>query len=371
MRILLAAGGTGGHLIPAIRIAEALQRCRPDCEMMFIGSDKGFEERVVTARGYTYVGLPARGLSRRRPWRNIPALWRNWQARQLSQRIVGKFAPDIAVGCGGYASYFPIRACARRGVPYVLQEQNSYPGLATRWLAPGARCVFLAFPQSRGYLKSDVHIEPVGNPVDPRLSTMTREEARRAWNLDIHTRVILLTGGSGGARSMNANIAMGLSRVSPAVPTTLLWQSGRHADESGGNAHAGWTVRRFTFSDQMTEAMVASDLVIGRAGALTVSEIAAAGRPAILVPYPYATADHQMHNARVLSDAGAAIIIEDCELKCDSLLERALRLLDDSSRMQSMAQASRALGQPNAADRIADRILGIVTTPPSTREKTS
>jgi UDP-N-acetylglucosamine--N-acetylmuramyl-(pentapeptide) pyrophosphoryl-undecaprenol N-acetylglucosamine transferase len=359
MRILLAAGGTGGHLIPAIRIAEAIVRRRENAELMFVGSDRGFEERLVTARGYDYRGLPARGLSRRQWWRNFSAVIGNARAMAQSKTLIREFAPDVAVGCGGYASYFPIRACGKAGIPYVLQEQNSYPGLVTRWLAGGASMTFLAFAEAKKHIHKSKSFELVGNPIDPTLATCSREDARAAWSLSSDETVVLVTGGSGGARSINRNIVRGLTTDTPSQPVTILWQQGRQGAAWNGEHQPGWTVHDFEFTDRMTEAMVAADLIVSRSGALTVSEIAAAGKPAILIPFPHAAADHQTHNARSLSDSGGAVIVRDDELESRSLLQEALTLLSDSDQLTAMGAANSRRAEPEAADTIAQAVIAL------------
>lgn len=359
MRVLLAAGGTGGHLIPAIRISEAIARKRKDTEFVFVGSDRGFEERVITQRHQRYVGLPARGFSRRKIWRNVPALYHNWRARSIATDLLSEFKPDVAVGCGGYASYFPIRACAKAQVPYVLQEQNRQPGLATRWLSGGSDTVFIAFEESRALIPKARRIELSGNPIDPRLATQTKSEARRAWNLAEDGAVILVTGGSTGSKSMNSNVVRSLKNAVDR-PIHLLWQTGAQGSGWDGKAASGWHVHCFAFTDKMTEAFVAADLIVARSGALTLSEICACGRPAILVPYPLATADHQTQNAKVLVDAGGAIHVADRALEGELLLAQSLTLLNDPSRLQLMAQANKKLGKPDAADRIAARVMELV-----------
>ena len=356
MRILLAAGGTGGHLIPAIRISEAIARKHRDTEFVFVGSDKGFEEQVISQRHQRYVGLPARGFSRRKIWRNIPALYHNWRARSKAAELVGDFKPDVAVGCGGYASYFPIGACAARNIPYILQEQNRQPGLATRWLSERADTVFIAFEESRSLLPKARSVVLSGNPIDPRLATLTQSEARRAWNLSDDDTVVLVTGGSTGARSMNSNVARALTTPTD-KPIHLLWQTGAQGSGWNGKAASGWHVHCFAFTDKMTEAFVAADLIVARSGALTISEICACGRPAILVPYPLATGDHQSQNAQVMVDAGGAILIEDRALESELLLAQSRTLLNDPLRREQMSQANKKLGKPDAADRIAARVM--------------
>jgi UDP-N-acetylglucosamine--N-acetylmuramyl-(pentapeptide) pyrophosphoryl-undecaprenol N-acetylglucosamine transferase len=324
-----------------------------------MGSDKGFEERVLSARQERYIGLPARGLSRSRIWRNVRALWNNARALRMARSAVREFNPGAAVGCGGYASYFPIRAARTFGIPYVLQEQNRIPGLATRWLAAKANRVFIAYEQTQSELPQTESTALVGNPVDPRLATLDRAFARSRWNLSDDERVVLVAGGSGGARSINDNIAAGLLNDC-STPTTLLWQTGRHTGGWDGKHAHGWRVIEFEFTDAMTEAYVAADLIIARAGALTVSEIAAAGRAAILVPFPHATADHQTKNASVLAEAGGAVVIADRELKSVSLLDRADALLQKKEEVDRMASASRTLGRPNASKEIADYVISLL-----------
>lgn len=360
MRVLMAAGGTGGHLIPAIRIAEAIHEREASIRFLFMGGDRGFEERVISARGHKYIGLPARGFERRRIWRNVGTVIANMRASRMANSAVREFDPHAAVGCGGYASYFPIKAAGKTGVPYVLQEQNRIPGLATRWLAPKSNRIFIAYEQTQTELKASDNVVIVGNPVDPRLASMDKATARQKWNLTADETVILITGGSGGARSINGNITRGLAEPSAIGPVTVLWQTGRHKAEWDGKVASGWRVEEFEFTDAMTEAFVAADLIIARSGALTVSEIAAAGRPAILVPFPFATADHQTHNARVLTDAGGAVMITDQELATRSLLEKACELMKDSRQLEIMGEASRRLGRPDAAGRIAEYVISLL-----------
>ncbi|MBI3871917.1 MAG: undecaprenyldiphospho-muramoylpentapeptide beta-N-acetylglucosaminyltransferase [candidate division Zixibacteria bacterium] len=359
MRVLLAAGGTGGHLIPALRIAEAMARREGALEMVFVGSDRGFEESVIRPRGYRYVGLPARGLARRRWWRNASAVWNNLRAGRMAKQLIRDFRPDVAVGCGGYASYFPIRAAVRAGIPAVLQEQNRRPGLVTRWLSPKAEITFVAFPETREALPKSRRSEWVGNPVDPRLATLSQAEARQHWSLSEESMVILVTGGSTGARSMNQNIARGLKTQNPAGTSVILWQTGAQGSTWDGRAAAGWTVRQFPFTDRMTEAFVAADVIIARAGALTVSEITAAGKPAILVPFPFAAAEHQRHNAAALADVGGAVVVEDDHLEESSLLEEAVKIASDLERRRTMAEANRSLARPDAADKIAQHVISL------------
>lgn len=360
MRVLLAAGGTGGHLIPAVRIAEAIHEREASIRFLFMGGDRGFEERVITARGENYQGLPARGFERRRIWRNVGTVLANMRASRMAHTAVREFDPHAAVGCGGYASYFPIRAARKLGVPYVLQEQNRIPGLTTKWLAAKAQMTFIAYKQTQAELPGCNNVMMAGNPVDPRLASMDKATARRKWNLSPDETVVLVTGGSGGARSINGNVARGLKEACEIGPVTVLWQTGRHKAEWDGTTGSGWRVEEFEFTDAMTEAFVAADLIIARSGALTVSEIAAAGRPAILVPFPHATADHQAHNARVLTDAGGAIMITDQELSAISLLEQARGLLKDRRQLEIMGQASRSVGRPDASGRIADYVISLL-----------
>jgi UDP-N-acetylglucosamine--N-acetylmuramyl-(pentapeptide) pyrophosphoryl-undecaprenol N-acetylglucosamine transferase len=241
----------------------------------------------------------------------------------------------------------------------VLQEQNRIPGLATRWLAEKANRIFIAYEQTQKELGQSERVTLVGNPVDPRLTTMDRTFARSKWNLSDDERVVLVTGGSGGARSINDNIMAGLMSDCSS-PTTVLWQTGRHTGGWDGKHAPGWRVIDFEFTDAMTEAFVAADLIVARAGALTVSEIAAAGRAAILVPFPHATADHQTKNASVLAEAGGAVVIADRELESVSLLDRADTLLRNAEIVGAMASASRALGRPNASEEIADYVISLL-----------
>ncbi len=360
MKILLAGGGTGGHLMPALALAEALMAARAGVEPVLVGAERGIESHVLPHYRFRFQLLPLEPVYRHSWWRNVrwPAIaWRAWRA---AGRVLDAERPTIVIGTGGYAAGPVVWRAQRRGLPTVLQEQNAFPGLATRWLARSARQIHLGFPEAQARLSPGPRTEvfALGNPIQPPVPG-DPSAARRAFGLSPGRTTVLVFGGSQGARALNFALAGALEhRRLPDV--NLLWGTGTgHEAELAGYAVSGRVVVR-GFFDPMADAYRAADLVVCRAGAMTVAELCAWGRPSVLVPLPGAAADHQTSNARALAAAGAAVHLSERELDGNRLARELRELLADRPRLESLATAARRRGHPNAAREVVSRILTLI-----------
>lgn len=363
MRFLISGGGTGGHIFPAVSIANALKKAQPDAEILFIGALGRMEMEKVPAEGYKIIGLPVRGFIRPlfHPG-NLSVLLDLWRSIRQAKKIIREFKPDAAVGVGGYASAAALKAAAALGVPYVLQEQNGFAGVTNQKLAKGAQKICVAYPGMERFFPAD-RIVMTGNPVRQKLleCTATPQEARKAFGLDPERQTIFVTGGSLGARSVNNAIAAGLKQLEEAG-IQVLWQTGK-ADgnkwEEAVKASGCKLIHPTVFVSDMAMAYRAADVVISRAGAGGVNEVCLLGKASILVPLPTAAEDHQTANARVLSDGEAAILCPDKEAPV-RLVKEAIALINDPERIARFEQNAKALGRFGAADTIAQIVLEII-----------
>lgn len=363
MKVLIAGGGTGGHLMPALAIAEALRGARNDVEVVLVGSERGVEAELLPTRDFRYHLLPFQPIHRRAWWRNIR--WPLLVPRLLraGAHVLDTERPDVAVGTGGYASGPILLQAARRGLPVVLQEQNALPGLATRWLARRAREIYLGFPEAEAHLRigpaTTVHCfgNPIAPPPDPRPDPA---EARARFALPADRPVLLVFGGSQGARSVNRAVA-GCVRQGLLDGIALVWSVGPKQWEEFGSLHEPpWRIVR-PFLDPMADAYAAADLAVARAGAMSTAELMAWGLPAILVPLPTSAGGHQARNAEALAAAGAAIHLPDADLDPVRLADAVRGVLGDPQRQVRLAEAARRRGYPNAAQNLAERILRVVS----------
>lgn len=363
MRVLIAGGGTGGHLMPALALAEQLAKLDARVEPVLVGAARGVEAHLLPARPYRHHLLPAEPIYRRTWWRNFK--WPFVMARLLRHgaRVLAAERPVLAVGTGGYAAGPIMWQAVRRGIPLALQEQNAYPGFTTRRLARRARQVHLGFPEAREHLalgpQTEVYVS--GNPiVPPPERGPDRAHARATLGLDPGRPVVLVVGGSQGALSVNRAVA-GAVQAGRFDAVTLLWSTGRHSWERyrGLDAQPGRHVRAFW--DPIAEAYAAAELVVARAGAMTTAELLAWGLPSILVPLPSAAANHQHHNALALSTAGAAVLLPERELSPERLAAEVEGLLAAPDRLAEMGRQAAARGHPKAAEEIAKRLLALVS----------
>ena len=362
--IAIAAGGTAGHINPAIALAQEL-RDRGH-EVRFYGTERGMESRLVPQEGFAFEGLDVSGFDRSRPWTAVSAFLKMRAARK---RVLGEFdrgdRPAAAVGFGAYVCFPLADAAAARGIPLVLHEQNSVPGMANKALARRARVLALTYPSSEALFagKTGSHTEVIalGNPVRRSILSATREQGRAALGLPDDATVLLVFGGSLGAQHLNRALAALKDRVL-ARPDVYVLHAAGAKDHEGALAALGLTPeqelrwRVMPYIDDMGSCLAAADVVVSRSGASSVAEIAARCVPSVLVPYPHATADHQTTNARLLSDAGGAVVIPDDRIDGEAFADTVLGLLDDPARRRAMAAALEGLGQAGAASRLADAV---------------
>lgn len=374
-RVLFAGGGTGGHLYPALALADALRERDPRTEVFFIGARRGIEARVFPERGVPHALLPLEPIRRARPWENwrlVPAMA---HAALGLRRAFAGFRPDLVVGTGGYASGPALAYALLRGVPIAMQEQNSYPGFVTRTLAGRARQLHLAFPEALQHLKpgrtTQVYIH--GNPIRPPKLDADRRAAREQFGLGPGT-VALVVGGSQGSRAMNEALLADLRGVAdgrfPPRPEGLqiLWATGPAHYEGilGRLAPLGvgdW-VRPVAYIEDMQSALAAADFAVSRAGAMASAELCAWAIPSILVPLPTAAANHQHHNAAALAAAGAAVLVPEAELSGGRLWGEMVSLASDGPRREALAVRARERGHPHAAAEIAAALGELFPTAP-------
>ncbi len=366
-RAIIAGGGTGGHLYPALNLAEALRRSATDeIEILLVGARRGIEARVLPERGVAHRLLPLEPLRRSRPWRNWRLLPSAVAASREIRRLLDTFAPHLVVGTGGYAAGPVVGWAVAGGLATALQEQNSYPGLTTRWLAPYVDQLHLGYEEAMKNLWPGpdtlvrVHGNPISWPGFPPDPDSVRSELGLAPG-----RVVLVVGGSQGALPLNEALIAAIERVAagelPALPpdVQLLWSTGpsHHADVSRrvGLTDDQIRVRTVPYVSEMDKALAVTTLAVSRAGALTLAEFCAWGIPSVLVPLPHATADHQLRNAQALEAAGAAVVLEEATAReaPERLWHAIVELLNTPWELEAMGQASLARGNPSAADEIA------------------
>jgi UDP-N-acetylglucosamine--N-acetylmuramyl-(pentapeptide) pyrophosphoryl-undecaprenol N-acetylglucosamine transferase len=356
-RILIAGGGTGGHLMPALAIAQALRELDPAVEPVLVGAERGVEARVLPTRDFRYHLLPAEPIYRRQWWRNL-----RWPlvALRLLQRLRVLYReerPAVVLGTGGYASGPVVYWGARMGLPAAIQEQNAYPGVTSRLLSRSARHIYLGLPEARPLLRPGRRTEffDTGNPIAPP-TPERRQAARQRFGLAQAVPVVLVTGGSQGALALNRAVAQWLEAGLPRG-TAILWVTGRGTYGEFTHYHAPPGVQVIEFLDPMADGYAVADLVVSRAGMITVAELCAWGLPSILVPLPTAAADHQTRNARVLADAGAAVLLSQSDLSGARLAAEVGQLLADGPRRSAIAEAARRRGRPQASHEIASKLL--------------
>ena len=364
LSVAIAAGGTAGHINPALACAEELSA--RGHQVAFFGQQRRLEGTLVPQAGFGLTSLNVTGFDREKPWTLVSALWRMWRAeRALTRHFAEVGTPDVAVGFGAYIELPLVNWCAKHGVPVVLHEQNSVPGLANRTSARKAKTVCVSLPVARaafeGRMRDGSQIVVTGNPVRRSVVDASREAGRAAFGVAEDETMLLVFGGSLGARHVNEGVC--------ALKDELLSREGLRIVHSTGkellgevtsalaltdDERARWDVRPYI--DNMGEALAAADLVLSRSGASSIAEIAALAVPSILVPYPLATADHQTTNARYLVDAGAAVMVADDQIDTPAFTEALLGLVDDPARRQEMRERAQSLGQSTAASALADQV---------------
>lgn len=362
MKYLISGGGTGGHIFPAVSIANALRELDPECEILFVGALGRMEMERVPQAGYQIIGLPVRGFDRSRPWRNvrvvIDLLRSMWQARQ----IVRDFRPDVGIGVGGYASGAAMKVAAKMGVPILLQEQNGFAGVTNKLLKEDAKKICVAYEGMERFFPKEKLIL-TGNPVRQNLTTGTKEDAIKYFNQEFgvnftaNRKTLLIIGGSLGAGTINQSIIAHLEELAESG-IQVIWQTGKNYF-----ANCKAALRRdmnniicTAFISQMPMAYAMADLVISRAGASSISELCLLGKPSILVPSPNVAEDHQTHNAMALVRKDAAILVKDINAK-EQMVETALSLIKDDEQLRVLHKNILTLALPDSARHIAEEVM--------------
>ena len=369
MKILISGGGTGGHIFPAVSIANALREIDPKCEILFVGALGRMEMERVPQAGYKIVGLPVRGIDRSRPWRNVKVLIDFVRSMWQVRKIIREFRPDVGVGVGGYASGAAMKVAAKMGVPILLQEQNGFAGVTNKMLKNDAKKICVAYEGMERFFPSDKLIL-TGNPVRQNLNSGTKEGAIEYFNKTFGTnfttdrKTLLIIGGSLGARTINQSIIAHLPELIHSG-VQVIWQTGKYYFEDCKQAlnsqpstlntqHS--TIICTDFISQMPDAYALADLVISRAGASSISELCLLGKPSILVPSPNVAEDHQTHNAMALVNKQAAVLVKDVEAR-EKMVQTALELIQDEKTLQELQTNILTLALPDSAKLIAQDVM--------------
>lgn len=360
-RYLISGGGTGGHIFPAVSIADELHRLEPDCEILFIGAEGRMEMERVPAAGYEIEGLKVEGFDRRHPWRNVRVVYDLLRSMCKAGKIIREFNPDVAVGVGGYASGAALKVAERMGIPVLLQEQNSYAGVTNRILAAKAMKICVAYEGMERFFPAD-KIILTGNPVRQNLLVpVDRIEAFRYFGLDPELPAALVMGGSLGARTVNGAMIAGLDEIAESG-VQVIWQTGKtyYDDALAAFRHCSCpNVKVTDFVSRMDYAYTVADVVVSRAGAGSISELCLLGKASVLVPSPNVAEDHQTHNARALSDRGAAVFVADADAP-GILVSTFLSLLADKEKRDTLRSNILKMAYPDSANRIAQEVIRLV-----------
>lgn len=371
MRYLISGGGTGGHIFPAISIANALKEIDPECEILFVGANNRMEMQRVPQAGYKIVGLPVRGFDRSKPWKNISVLIDLMKSMLQARKIIKEFKPDAGIGVGGYASGAAMKVAAKMGIPILLQEQNGFAGVTNKLLKDDAQVICVAYEGMERFFPKE-KIILTGNPVRQDLAKGTKAEALTHFGLSADKPILLIIGGSLGARTINQSVIAGIEQIASAG-IQVIWQTGKNyiddcrkalSEKAQANGEKNYLLGNSTiwvsdFVSRMDLAYAAADLVISRAGASSISELCLLGKPCILVPSPNVAEDHQTHNAMALVKHDAAIMIRDAEAK-EKLVSEALELLKNSEKLGKLADNIKSLGQHDSAKRIAQEVQKMI-----------
>ena len=359
LRVIISGGGTGGHIFPAVSIANAIKALRPDAKILFVGALGRMEMQRVPAAGYEIKGLPIQGFDRKNLLKNIKVLYKIWQSQRMAKKIIKDFRPQVAVGVGGYASGPTLNMAAAKGIPCLLQEQNSYAGVTNKLLAKKAAKICVAYEGMERFFPAD-KIMMTGNPVRQQLldTTISHEDAIRSFGLDPTKKTVLIVGGSLGARTLNESVLQHLDHIRESQ-VQFIWQTGKYYSAEISERMKGQDVPNLTITDfisDMGAAYKAADLVVSRAGAGSISEFCLLGKPVILVPSPNVAEDHQTKNALALVNKQAALYVKDVEA-AKILLPLAIDTAKDDAKLQSLHENILKMALPNSADIIAKEVL--------------
>lgn len=359
IKVIISGGGTGGHIFPAISIANAIKEQIPTAKILFIGAEGRMEMQRVPDAGYEIKGLPICGFDRKNLLKNVKVLFKIWKSQRMAKKIIKEFKPDVVVGVGGYASGPTLNKAAAMGIPCLIQEQNSYAGVTNKLLANKVEKVCVAYEGMERFFPAD-KIIMTGNPVRQALfeTKATKEEAKKSFGLNPDKPVILFVGGSLGARTVNESILSHLDMIEE-NDVQIIWQTGKYYSASIAEQMQGKNIPNLYIADfikDMGTAYRAADLVVSRAGASSISEFCLLGIPVILVPSPNVAEDHQTKNAMALVNKDAALFVKDADAK-DQLLKLAMETVGDEARLQTLSKNILTMALPDSARIIADEVI--------------
>ncbi len=360
MRVIIAGGGTGGHIFPAVAIAHALQRLRPGTQLLFVGATGRMEMEKVPQEGFKIVGLDIAGFNRSNMLKNLTLPFKIWKANMQAKAVLKDFKPNAVVGVGGYASFPVLNAAQSAGIPTLIQEQNSYAGKSNKILGRRAKAICVAYENMDRFFPKDKLIL-TGNPVREKIahSTISRAEGQSWLGMETDKKTILVVGGSLGAKSVNEAIDKNLEEIL-AEGVQVIWQTGKPYYQTAverAKAFAG-KVKVFEFIREMDYAYAAADMVISRAGALAIAELCIIGKPVIFVPFPFAAEDHQTSNAMALVEHNAAMMVKDSDA-AGELVKKLKTLLHDTAMQDIMMASLKNLAIKDADERIAEKVIEI------------
>ena len=360
-RIIISGGGTGGHIFPALSIADAIKNIQPNAEILFVGADNRMEMQRVPEAGYKIVGLPIAGFNRKQLWKNIKVLWLILKSQRRAKKVIKEFKPQVVVGVGGYASGPTLKMAAQMDIPTIIQEQNSYAGVTNKLLSKNAKMICVAYEGMERFFPHE-KLKLTGNPVRNTLlaRASSRDEAIHNMGLDLQKRCVLIVGGSLGARSMNESVLSNLDQIKANKDIQFIWQTGKfYFEEIQQRIEQVGKPDNLIFTDfisNMADALAAADLVVSRAGAGSISEFALLGKAVILVPSPNVSEDHQTKNAMALVDKEAAIHVSDATAK-ETLIDKAIETVNDKEKLETLSINIKKMAKPNAAQEIAEQVL--------------
>lgn len=360
-RIIISGGGTGGHIFPALSIADTIRSKHPEAKILFVGADNRMEMQRVPDAGYDIIGLPIAGFDRKNLLKNLKVLWLIFKSQRMAKKIIKEFAPQVAVGVGGYASGPTLKMAASMKIPTLIQEQNSYAGVTNKILSKKAKMICVAYDGMERFFPHE-KIKLTGNPVRKSLLDMraNRKDAMSSMGLDENRKCILIVGGSLGARSINEGVMANIELIRENKDIQFVWQTGKlYFEEMKERAAAAGKPDNLIITDfvsNMANALSAANLVVSRAGAGSISEFALIGKAVILVPSPNVSEDHQTKNAMALVEKDAAIYVADAKVK-EELIAKAIETVNDDARIATLETNIEKLGKPNAAEDIANEVI--------------
>ena len=360
-RIIISGGGTGGHIFPALSIADAIKAKHPEAKILFVGANNRMEMQRVPDAGYDIVGLPIAGFDRKNLLKNFKVLWLILKCQRMAKKIIKEFAPQAAVGVGGYASGPTLKMAAKMNIPTLIQEQNSYAGVTNKILSKRAKLICVAYDGMERFFPHE-KIKKTGNPVRKNLLDMrsNRKEAMKAMQLDENKKCVLIVGGSLGARSINEGVLANIELIRANKDVQFVWQTGKlYFEEMKKRVEEAGKPENLTVTDfvsNMANALSAANLVVSRAGAGSISEFALLGKAVILVPSPNVSEDHQTKNAMALVEKDAAIYVADAKVK-EELIQKAIETVNDDTKISQLESNIEKMGKPNAAEDIANEVM--------------